>query len=421
MKPTVLRVPVHSLRRIETPYEKELGYRNFLAVVDARHLPDLSSWRKINVRDAKLRGRVPNAIRKTFQEQPEGFLFMNRGLTLAADKVEYQEGDGRKMMLLSMRDPEVHGLLDGGHTNRVVQEALAGFDEKEQPRFLRVEILTGFDRETIGDLVEARNTSNQVRDESLANLRNEFDPIKDTLRKQPYFTSIAWTEYEEFSDTNKPKPIDVRDIISYLVAFDTAEFDTLKHPLITYKDKRACLRHYLDNQKRLHEYLPLLPDILTLWDDIHAGWADWYKASRKDEGLSSGKPSLLTGMVQTSNTLYFRGGEVPLRIPEAYRYPLLAAFRAAAKKKKGREAAWSANPGELLPVVGPRLVGAVGAAARQYLNPNKVGKDLAVWSSCFLVVESALRSSVAEEKDRRIRELEAQLQAMRRPPKGAGA
>src|SRR5882762_9487660 len=96
MKPTSFSIPVFSFRRIETPYERRLGYKNFVAVIDARHLPDLADWRDINVRDAKLRGRVPNAIRKTFAEEADEFLFMNRGLVIAAEKVDYKEGAGEK-------------------------------------------------------------------------------------------------------------------------------------------------------------------------------------------------------------------------------------------------------------------------------------------------------------------------------------
>src|SRR5206468_931903 len=146
---------------------------------EVRNMPDLGDWREINVRDAKLRGRVPDAIRKTFSEKADEFLFMNRGLVIAAEKVEFQETGHTKKMDLVMRDPAIHGLLDGGHTYRVVTESASALTSDDAPRFVRVEIVTGFDRDTISDVVEARNTSNQVRDESLANLREEFEPLKD--------------------------------------------------------------------------------------------------------------------------------------------------------------------------------------------------------------------------------------------------
>src|SRR5215213_2765636 len=91
MKPFTFHIPVFSLRRIETPYERSLGYKNYVAVIDARYLPELADWREINVRDAKLRGRVPNAIRRSFTGKPDEFLFMNRGLVIAAERIDYKE------------------------------------------------------------------------------------------------------------------------------------------------------------------------------------------------------------------------------------------------------------------------------------------------------------------------------------------
>ena len=116
MKTKTLSVPVFSFRRIETPYERRLGYRNYVAVIDAKHLPDLANWREINVREAKTRGRVPNAIRKSFEEKADEFLFMNRGMVIAAERVDFKETGNEKRLDLVMADPKIHGLLDGGHT-----------------------------------------------------------------------------------------------------------------------------------------------------------------------------------------------------------------------------------------------------------------------------------------------------------------
>lgn len=407
MKAKNLSVPVFSLRRIETPYERRLGYRNYVAVIDAKHLPDLTNWREINVREAKTRGRVPNAIRKSFDEKGDEFLFMNRGMVIAAEKVDFKETGNEKRLDLVMTDPKVHGLLDGGHTYRVVTESASELPPEEAPRYVRVEIITGFDRETISDVVEARNTSNQVRDESLANLREEFEPIKAVLRDQPYFDSIAWSEYEEL-ETGKPKPIDVRDVISYLITFDTAAFNSTTQPLIAYKDKRACLRHFQEHKERLRKFYPLLPDILRLWDEIHVGWRGWYGEGREEEAGIRGRFLKLTAVLQGTETLHFKGVNVQYRMPEAYKYPILSALRAAVKVQ-GRGAKWATDPFDLLEMSGPQLTNIVGNTVRSTNNPNKVGKDVGTWSSCYLVVESAMRSNMTQEAEKKIQELQAQL------------
>lgn len=412
MKPAVFPIPVFSFRRIETPYERVHGYRNYVAVIEARNLPDLSEWREINVRDPKIRGRVPNAIRTTFNEKCDEFLFMNRGLVIAAEKVDFKENGNEKRIDLVMRDSAIHGLLDGGHTYRVVTESAQVMPPNEAPRYVRVEIITGFDRETISDVVEARNTSNQVRDESLANLRQEFEPLKEVLRDESYFDSIAWSEYEEL-ETGKAKPIDVRDIISYLITFDTSSFNSTTQPLIAYKDKRACLHHFQQHPKRLRKLYHLLPDILRLWDDIHEKWSAWYGEGREEEAGVRGRFLKLTAVVQAPETLYFKGINTKYRMPEAYKYPILSAVRAAIKVQ-GQGAKWATDPFQLLQDTGPQLTAVVGNTVRATNNPNKVGKDVGTWSSCYLVVESALRGTMTQEAERKIQELEAQLAEFKR-------
>jgi AIPR protein len=418
MKPTTFHIPVFSLRRIETPYERNPGYKNYVAVVDARHLPDLSDWREINVREAKMRGRVPTAIRRTFDGKADEFLFMNRGLVLAAERVDYRDEGHTKRLDLVMRDPEIHGLLDGGHTYRVVTESAKALSENDPPRYVRVEIVTGFDRDTISDVVEARNTSNQVKDESLANLRQEFEPLKKVLEGEPYYDLIAWSEYEEL-DTGKAKPIDVRDIISYLISFDTGAFNnSTTQPLIAYKDKRACLKHFQNNQPRIHKYYHMLPDILKLWDEIHASWAVWYGEGREEEAGVRGRFGKLTAIMQASEPLFFKGGSAKFRMPEAYKYPILSALRAAVKVQ-GRGARWVTDPFQLLAETGPQLTTVVGNTVRATNNPNKVGKDVGTWSSCYLVVESALQSSMTQEAEKKIQELEAQIIELKRQRRAA--
>lgn len=412
MKPVTMTIPVFSFRRIETPYERHRGYRNYVAVVEARHLPDLTNWREINVRDPKIRGRVPNAIRRSFDEKADEFLFMNRGLVVAAEKVDFREGGSDKRIDLVMKDPAIHGLLDGGHTYRVVTDAAQDLPQGEAPRFVRMEIITGFDRDTISDVVEARNTSNQVRDESLANLRQEFDAIKEVLANETYADKIAWSEYEEL-ETGKAKPIDVRDIISYLIAFDTSTFNSTTQPLIAYKDKRACLRHFQNNEAKLRKLYPLLPDILRMWDEIHQHWSTWYGEGREEEAGIRGRFGKLTAIMQSQEPLWFKGGNVKYRMPEAYKYPVLSAMRAAIKVQ-GRGARWATDPFSLLHQTGPQLTTVVGNTVRATQNPNKVGKDVGTWSSCYLVVESAMRSMTTEEAEKKIQELEAQLAALRR-------
>src|SRR5256885_1020161 len=116
--PASFTLPVVSFRQVETPFMKPQGYRDYFAVVEIKHLPDLTGWRRINVRDPRLTGIVPNAIRESAQTNPELFIFMNRGVVLSVDSVSFD--NQASTVTVTLTDPELHGLLDGGHTYNIL-------------------------------------------------------------------------------------------------------------------------------------------------------------------------------------------------------------------------------------------------------------------------------------------------------------
>jgi len=179
------------------------------------------------------------------------------------------------------------------------------------------------------------------------------------------------------------------------------------------KDKRPCLRHFQQHKSRLRKLYPLLPDILQLWDEIHIRWQGWYREGREEEAGIKGRFLKLTAVSEVPETLYFKDTTANYRMPEAYKYPILGALRAAVKAQ-GRGAQWAVDVFRLLQDTGPQLVNVVGNAVRATNNPNKVGKDVGIWSSCYLVVESALRGAETQEAEKKIQQLEAQLKALRR-------
>jgi hypothetical protein len=147
---------------------------------------------------------------------------------------------------------------------------------------------------------------------------------------------------------------------------------------------------------------------LRLWDEIHIGWRGWYGEGREEEAGIKGRFLKLTAVLQGAETLHFKEVNAQYRMPEAYKYPILSALRAAIKVQ-GRGAKWSTDPFQLLQSTGPQLTNIVGNTVRSTNSPNKVGKDVGTWSSCYLVVESAMRSNMTLEAEKKILELQAQL------------
>lgn len=394
-KPRVARMqfPVESFRRVPLPQNAGSDQATYVAVVEVFDLPDLSDWRNINVRDAKLTGSVPKAIRRTLDEDPVSFVVRNRGLVLSTERVHFDNTSTSVEVTFS--DSSKHGLLDGGHTFEVIRSYLKDVQRDEIPddmkAFVRVELLEGFTQEQIVDVVEARNTSNQVKDQSLFELQQKFDQIKAELKDQPYADMVAYKEFEiqqgiDEETGRRPKPIDIRDIVSLLTVFDRDSFGDDEHPVVAYNSKQACLRRFGDNPARYEKLNPILVDVLLLWDKIHAELPDWYKSSKAEKGLGSkfgrfrGVKPLAAGR---EHTLLFSGEISPYVMPTAFKYPILAAMRALLEERNGRYV-WAMSPFDALQEgLGQQLADVVLTAASDFGSHTRLGKAANVWDQCY--------------------------------------
>jgi hypothetical protein len=382
--------PVVSFRNIETPFQR-LGYKNYLAVVDIRDLPDLTGWRKINVRDPKLTGAVPRAIRESVHANPDLFLFLNRGIVLSVDSVSFDNKTSD--LTLGLSDPNLHGLLDGGHTYTILQDEKATSPEESQ--YVKVEILEGFRQDEIPMLVDARNTSNQVRDQSLMNLQGQFDKLKSHLEGTPYSNLIAYKEYELAND-GAPKPVDIREVIAILTCFDKANFSDRVHPINAYRSKAACLQHFSRHTEDFEKLYPLAPQILALYDHVQLLLPDLYNRVRAESGeVVGGKFGKLTGVTTYDGKgraqLYFIGKTANYGVPSGFVYPVLAAFRAFIVERGGQYI-WGEgiNPLHLLNgPLGETLAETIGNFALETRNPSKTGKSPLVWQACYQAAEVA--------------------------------
>jgi hypothetical protein len=378
MQLTKLTFPVVSFRHIETPpHIHKQGYRDYFAMVEVNDLPDMSDWRKINVRDPKMTGAVPNKIRESVRDNPILFAFMNRGIVLSVEAVQFDNKTNK--LTLSLRDPVLHGLLDGGHTYNVLLEEREAL---EASQYVRLEILEGFRPEDIPQLVDARNTSNQVRDQSLMNLSGEFDKLKKALSKAAYADLIAYKEYEVLSN-GEPKPIDVRDIIAILTAFEREHYDDKTHPINAYRSKAACLQHFKEHAKSYQKIYPLAADILELYDLIQLQLPDLYNKVR------GGKFGHLTGVTTYKGKhrahLDFINKDSKYGVPAGFTYPILGGFRALLEEKGGRYV-WGKelDPREMLSNgLGETLADTIGNFALDARNPSKTGKSPLVWQACY--------------------------------------
>ena len=428
---TPFTFPVSDLKRIETALDYK-GYRNYICVVDVLSLPPIKDWNaNSNVRDAKSRGKVPDAIREGLIEN-ELFVYMNRGILLMAESMNFD--NAKKQVTVNFKHKDQHGIGDGGHTRLIISEEaealIAKKREEKNPidRQVKVEILVGFDLSETRDIVGARNTSNQVKPQGLLELGKEFDPLKKHLKDERYFEEISFKEYELFPGTDKPKPIDVMDIISVMTMFDTVRYDSQHHPIIAYSSKARCLTNFEEavttnggNNKLISSYerlYPIVPDLLRLRDTIYLNLPEIYNTVGKEErsDVTGGKFGNLTGVVTYDKPtvhLPFLVCKAKYRIPMAFIFPLLAAFRVFLELGREGHYKWidEIDPFELLKGnLGRKMVLHLTTKVLEDKNPNKTGKSTSVWANCYSVAEGILKDIKLARKDIRIARLEKELE-----------
>ena len=394
MVSTKITIPARSFRRIENPFEKD-GKKIYLAVIRAKDLPkELEDWRKINPRDPKVTSGVAKKISESLQNQPECFLFRNRGITLLSEHASFNNASNE--VAIEFSDKKTHGLLDGGHTYAVIREAFETLTDEEKndtnlnQAYVKMEILEGFTSpEEVTEIVGARNTSTQVKDQSLANLLQHFDKIKEVLKNEPYADRIAYKE-TEFNDDGCKKDIDIKEILSYLICFDREGFDDNSHPIMAYSGKAAVLKYAEDNRERLQKYLPLLPQILVLRDEIYkempSVWNDNGGRFGRLEGVNQKKTKSVQLPFKKDNTEYV--------IPSSFIYPVLASFRNLVNVE-GTLCSWKVSPISFFRGHKSAIVQRLVEQALVFRNPNKLGKEKTVWQSCYdCVAMSVLKSKL---------------------------
>lgn len=389
---TLIKFPSLTFKKIETPinqsYEKSFSY---MTTVHVKDLPnELNERRKINVRDPKLTSWVSKKIMYSLMEQPELFFFKNRGITLIAENASFDNKNN--IVSIEMVDETKHWLLDWWHTFAVIQSYLDELPKdhsRENDAYVKVEIITGIDKiDDVVGIVEARNTSTQVKEQSLQELKNGYDAIKKILEDKPeYANRVAYKELE-FDDEWEQKDIDVKEILSYLICFNIEDFDDKSHPIKAYSSKTAIVDIFKKNPDKLNKYIPLLPKILELWDTIYLNLPLIY--NKQLNGKFGGLTWVLevTWKKRRQNTeLAYIKQESTYIIPKGFIYPVLAAFRNLVQLREDHVIR-KEDPVKFFLQIWEVITERICERAKELKNPNKLWKDITTRRSCFDAVEN---------------------------------
>lgn len=373
----VFKFQVSSFRN---QYESPDGRRLCVFTAPVSQLPsEWEDWRDVNVRDTKKRSDVFNAIVETLKNDPGEMIFRNLGITIVSPRVEFD--NKTNSVTVEFSDKTKHGIANGGHTFSAIQHALLDGHIDAQ---VKVECIVGdIDPKWLVDIVDGRNRSRAVQAESLQNLAKAYKSIETVLENESYKNRVAYSEFE-LDDSGKRKDISIREILSYIYCLD--DFDRNTHPVEAYSSKGAVVNYYAgedDNHKKrtyiLEKASKILPSILKLRDVIYHGFPGAYNTA----GGSFGKLTTMGVMVHDNNPKPLRFSEefTPFVYPDAFIYPILAAFRQFVDH---RGWSWKEDPLEIWEKkkndIGAAMKDAVGTFQS---NPNKMGKAAVTWRMCY--------------------------------------
>jgi len=332
-----------------------------------------------NPRDQNVYKNIYKEIRSSLIQEEPTFHLKNKGITIVAKSVKHNETD--KSYTVKFGDED--GIVDGGHTYRIIQESI---EECPEEQFVKIEILTGLDKDLIVDIARGLNTSVQVQQMSLENLKKSFDWIKLELNDTTYAKRIAYKENEEGDFT-------IRDIISFMTLFNIDLFPERDgHPKVAYTSKEECLNKYIKNEASYKKLRPILKDILELYDYIQYNCGKLYNS--KYEG-KAGKLKFFQDKKRSKFQFIFINKESKLKLFDGALYPILGAFRCLIEKNpKDGTYRWKTKSftkvKELFDVVGGDLINVTkNTSDNRGRNPNAIGKDESNWDNLYKTVALA--------------------------------
>jgi len=351
---------VQSLRKIDDPSGK-IDRRELVVSLD-QYPQDIGLGP--NPRRPDPKSRVARDIRQTLEEDGQNFHLLNRGITILAKRLEYDNKTERVRLHLHDTEEEepFYGILDGGNTNAQINEwrqelsdELAS--EALKARFVNLQVLVprvqiSADVEALlNDIKEARNNSVQVKQKSLADARHQFELLKEVLATQPYFNEISWREGDKGT-------VDVLQIITLLMVFypPFSEDAPDREPNGAYGRKEKCLDAFLkyseEDGDKLNKWIRFVPDMLRLFDEIQYSFPSLlggkfggiaevriFDERRYEKGSKKYR--------KTPSKTAFSFKDMRYEYPTGWLYPIYAAFRVLlGMDKNGKTASWKKDPFE---------------------------------------------------------------------------
>jgi hypothetical protein len=339
-----------------------------------------------NPRDQKLNSSVASDIEASLTSNDGYFHLKNRGIVISAAKVHFN--NKANVVELYFDEDSSHGNIDGGHTYKIVQNHIG--DHLDQ--FVQFEVMTGVE-DIIEQLAEARNNSVQVDEKSMAELRKQFEPIKEGIEGMPFYHRIAFKQNQVATDNangKNLKMIDAREVVAIIGMFNTKAYSAGNQPIQAYSSKKKMLENYLTDSEFFRSFTNVAPDIFDLYEIIETQFAEAYNTAGGRYGRKkySGYKEK-DGKIQVIGKSKFGMENLYYKVPDGLIYPVVAAFRSLLEyDDKTMKYAWIKDPFDTWEKLKENIVYKVMSFASSIGdNPNAVGKDANIWDLAYMTIQ----------------------------------
>jgi AIPR protein len=329
------------------------------------------------------------AMMETVEDSPELFHLKNRGITYICERFQYDN----KLKRLTVNVPIIprsrqddddaarFGIADGGHTFRVVEDAVENLTLlKATPGWsephVRVHFLAGNpDALSIEDVVEALNTSTQVKTFTLEEYRGKFEALKTALQSSGFdISQVAFRENEE-------KEWQVTEIIQRLACFLKDRW-RITPPSSMYRAKDKALQLFLADQGgEFSKLYPVARDVITLPEFIQSSLSEYVEGRRLGNVRGVKKQRKQFRREGTDYLSWYR-------IDGAILLPMAAAFRSLLGLRDN-VFCWKISPYDVFAKCAQDLYDVMLGRIRRVKSATQLAFDKEYWISCENVVMSA--------------------------------
>lgn len=375
---------VESFRKIPHPQglyleNKKKAAEMIFIIANVKDIPE-NLPTGTNPREQNMKTKVATKIKEGLLSENLPFFILNRGMLISAKDVKYDNVNSQ--ITIQFEDYDAHGVIDGGHTYRSIKEYRDSMSDGVD-QFVKIEILTGIE-DVFEDVAAARNTSVQVQDKAIAELKKKFELIKETIKDEPFSKNIAYKENEE-------KDIDVSDVLTLLFMFNIDRHSNReKMATSAYSSKQTCVKDYTTmydkfeddiNDNPYYKMRNIMVDIFKLYEIIET------TISQKYREATGGRYGSVKGVEVAKAGASFKSKYYDKTLehntPKGFIYPIVGAFRALVEEKDGKYY-WKADPFEYYEQLGAALVSDTIERSRTLgNNPNAVGKDTNHWKQLY--------------------------------------